>query len=1235
MPISTSRLSLFSWLISCLISTVATAAEPLVLTPDRPVLDNGGKPGMAEFQVDLTPADKALLSGSGVIEVFVGQNPLALPPYPTELLGNGKVLIAYNGQTTTPATVRFRKASWMPNPANELSETSFSCTVTTAPDSPVGERTATAWGVSRGSHYATVKSYMQKHRDLNSWIGLFLDVDANLDVLAWYQVPESAFVAWAPAADGPATIAHGYQLGYQPQAYAAFGGGSVWSWPGLYSGQAWGWNSRAEMLALQLDYERDVMPVNSNVSFSLRNRVPVSYFLSHLSATPGDSGQKDYAIAASWNREQGIQRLNDLGLPATALMASLLADYRLNDFCSVAPHALEAAARTYSEPTWRQEQPLALVVFNREMLFDGAFSEADIIGTLAKTHRLVVCQAYDAESFLAVADKAYRRNGPFDVVALCGHGTEAQASVFDIANTNAFADLAPMLTPGATVLLASCLGAHFNPYFVQARVDGGHSTIHVAAAMQAALPSARVVAASDLVWKAMLCYDAAATKPEERYRVAFQGAHVCGDIPGQAPHGTPRDWLRREFGLTTDWAALESADADGDGKANWLEYLAGTNPRSTEDVFKITAALNPKGQTVLQWPGTCRNEHAIPFKVFRRYGQGEWVAVAASLRRSVSGINTWTDPDIAGGPVSYRIAALSGATMVELGTVSAPAITSTAPTTAAVGIVYTYVITTTGTPTPTLVVSGKPSWLTLTGSTLSGTPTAAGTTGPITITASNGVIPNATQTFSIVVSAASVAPAITSTAPTTAAVGTAYTYAITTTGTPTPTLAVSGKPSWLTLTGSTLSGTPTAVGTTGPITITASNGVIPNAIQTFSIVVSAATVAPAITSTAPTTATVGTAYTYAITTTGTPTPTLAVSGNPSWLTLTGSTLSGTPTAAGTAGPVTITASNGVTPNATQTFSITVSAAPAITSTAPTTATVGTAYTYTITTTGSPVPTLSVSGNPSWLTLTGSTLSGTPTAAGTAGPITITASNGVTPNATQTFSLTISAASAAPKITSTAPTTATVGTAYTYAITTTGTPTPTLAVSGNPTWLTLTGSTLSGTPPAAGTAGPITITASNGVTPNATQTFSIVMTPAGAGSPVITSQPIDQTVTVGETASFTVTASGTPAPTFQWQRSNDGATWNPITGATVSAYTTVATVIGDSGAKFRCVATNSVGSATSNAATLTVTAANDGGGGDGGGGGGGGQRGCGVGGGLALIGLALFLINRDRRRRSGS
>ncbi|MFH1378513.1 MAG: putative Ig domain-containing protein [Planctomycetota bacterium] len=261
-----------------------------------------------------------------------------------------------------------------------------------------------------------------------------------------------------------------------------------------------------------------------------------------------------------------------------------------------------------------------------------------------------------------------------------------------------------------------------------------------------------------------------------------------------------------------------------------------------------------------------------------------------------------------------------------------------------------------------------------------------------------------------------IAPTITSTAPTTAAVGISYSYSITGTGTPIPSLSVSGLPGWLLFDGIDLiSGTPVAgdIGTTGTITVTATNGTAPDAIQTFNVVV-ALPVAPAITSVAPTTATVGTLYSYTVTTTGNPAPTVSVSGLPSWLSYNNGTqtVSGTPAAgnAGMTGTITVTSSNGVLPEATQTFTIDVYIAPTITSTATTTAGVGRLYSYSITATGNPVPSLSVTGLPSWLSYNSGTqtISGTPAAGdiGTTGTITVSASNGIIPNAVQAFVITV-------------------------------------------------------------------------------------------------------------------------------------------------------------------------------------------------------------------------------------
>ncbi len=75
--------------------------------------------------------------------------------------------------------------------------------------------------------------------------------------------------------------------------------------------------------------------------------------------------------------------------------------------------------------------------------------------------------------------------------------------------------------------------------------------------------------------------------------------------------------------------------------------------------------------------------------------------------------------------------------------------------------------------------------------------------------------------------------------------------------------------------------------------------------------------------------------------------------------------------------------------------------------------------------------------------------------------------------------------------------------------------------------------------------------------------------------------------MGQTATFTATASGNPAATVQWQISTDGGhTFTNIAGAN-STTLSITAAAADDGSEYRAVFTNSVGTATSNAATLTV------------------------------------------------
>jgi hypothetical protein len=127
------------------------------------------------------------------------------------------------------------------------------------------------------------------------------------------------------------------------------------------------------------------------------------------------------------------------------------------------------------------------------------------------------------------------------------------------------------------------------------------------------------------------------------------------------------------------------------------------------------------------------------------------------------------------------------------------------------------------------------------------------------------------------------------------------------------------------------------------------------------------------------------------------------------------------------------------------------------------------------------------------------------------------------------------------------------------------------------------------------------------TTSSTKTYGFDLTASGAGgtsttrrvivvehapnraavAPVITTQPTSQTVGGGAYATFTAAASGNPTPSVQWQVFADGgSTWVNIAGATSTSYAFTASTTGN-GYEYRAVFTNAAGSATTNAATLTV------------------------------------------------
>ncbi len=242
-------------------------------------------------------------------------------------------------------------------------------------------------------------------------------------------------------------------------------------------------------------------------------------------------------------------------------------------------------------------------------------------------------------------------------------------------------------------------------------------------------------------------------------------------------------------------------------------------------------------------------------------GLGEYAQILA-VPSAVSLGGAWVNPATRFAYVAGQ--SLQNVTIFGPGTPedTAPVIWSAGTATFTVGSAGSFTVTASGSPTPALSYTGTlPGGVTFTDkgdgtATLAGTPDT-GTEGshPIVIKAANGVPPDATQNFTLVVNTATgTAPAITSASTTSFTVGSAGSFTVTTTGSPAPALSYTGTlPGGVTFTDkgdgtATLAGTPTT-GTEGshPLTIRAANGVPPDATQNFTLVVNPQELPPAVT----------------------------------------------------------------------------------------------------------------------------------------------------------------------------------------------------------------------------------------------------------------------------------------------------------------------------------------------------------------------------------------------------
>jgi len=389
--------------------------------------------------------------------------------------------------------------------------------------------------------------------------------------------------------------------------------------------------------------------------------------------------------------------------------------------------------------------------------------------------------------------------------------------------------------------------------------------------------------------------------------------------------------------------------------------------------------------------------------------EADWACtVGSGFAARSTYVSNLTEDKTAGSAGSYAAAgsANGGWTMqmvaLKLASSLAPGISSTTTANGTVGLNFSYQIAATNAPT-SYAATGLPAGLTVNSGTglISGKPTAAGTS-TVTLSATNSTgTGSATLTLTITLPK----PVISSATTASGTVGSAFSYQITASNSPTS-YSATGLPAGLTVNSGTglISGNPTAAGTS-TVTLSATNS---TGGATAKLTLTIALPGPVITSATTASGTVGSAFSYQITASNSPTS-YAATGLPAGLTVNSGTglISGKPTAAGTS-TVTLSATNS-TSTATAKLTLTIALPkPVISSATTASGTVGSAFSYQITASNSPAS-YAATGLPAGLTVNSGTglISGKPTAAGTS-TVTLSATNG-TGTGTAKLTLTIAAA----------------------------------------------------------------------------------------------------------------------------------------------------------------------------------------------------------------------------------
>ena len=141
------------------------------------------------------------------------------------------------------------------------------------------------------------------------------------------------------------------------------------------------------------------------------------------------------------------------------------------------------------------------------------------------------------------------------------------------------------------------------------------------------------------------------------FRVA-EGALTAGDADGD---GLPDAWESLYAEGKNGHAGLSvssndaAADNDGDGRSNWEEYVAGTDPLDEESVFSVrTVGFSDGTMAVTAGPGATGRRYTLK-RTSALGGDARWEEVATAESPEDGGTVEWTWIGVAGGGGYFRV----------------------------------------------------------------------------------------------------------------------------------------------------------------------------------------------------------------------------------------------------------------------------------------------------------------------------------------------------------------------------------------------------------------------------------------------------------------------------------------------------------------------------------------------------------------------------------------------------